>query len=138
MQTFLKDVQDLPEEFWNPLMVYDTTYFQNLAAVLATTKTESLRKLLYYNLKWLSWRWTARTVSVLQQCLLFQSAECHSVHTVFEQHWSLPEYKRVYSLTAIVRNIFTLHAYGRINNVCILINFDKQTLITDAGNFQKD
>jgi len=74
MQTFLKDVQDLPEEFWNSLMVYGTTYFQNLAAILATTKTESLRKLLYCTVKWLSWRWTARTVSVLQQC--------HSVHTV--------------------------------------------------------
>jgi len=83
MQTFLKDVQDLPEEFWNPLMVYDTTYFQNLAAIFATTKTESLRKLLYSNVKCLPWRWTARTVSVLQQCLLFQSAEYHSIPTIW-------------------------------------------------------
>ena len=82
MQTLLKDVQDLPEEFWNPVMVYDMTYFQNLAAILATTKTESLRKLLYCTVKWLSRPWTARAVPVLQQCFLFQSTECHSVHNV--------------------------------------------------------
>jgi hypothetical protein len=57
---------------------------------------------------------------------------------LYEQHWSLLEDKRLYSLTASVRNIFTFHVHNRINNVCILINFDKQTLITDAGNFQKD
>lgn len=83
LQNIVKDVQDLPEEFWNPLMVYDTTYFQNLAAILASTKTESIRKLLYCNVQRLSGRLTARTVSVLQLCPLFQCAECHSVHTVW-------------------------------------------------------
>jgi hypothetical protein len=58
IQTLLKGVEDLPEDLWNPLLVYDTTYFQNLAVILANTKTESLRKLLHCTLKWLSWRLT--------------------------------------------------------------------------------
>ncbi|GFG29216.1 hypothetical protein Cfor_09736 [Coptotermes formosanus] len=48
IQTLLKDVEDLPEDLWNPLLVYDTTYFQHLAAILANTKTESLQRLIWW------------------------------------------------------------------------------------------
>jgi hypothetical protein len=40
-----KDVGDVREELWNPLLVRDPKYFQHLATILAKTKTESIRKL---------------------------------------------------------------------------------------------
>lgn len=48
IQTLLKGVEDLPEDLWNPLLVYDTTYFQNLAVILANTKTESLQRIIWW------------------------------------------------------------------------------------------